>query len=224
MAKHESRITEKRREYQGGDAAEVVINWLNAPRVPEWEKARVRMIIALYRNMFGENAAAKDRFSGGDDRYWHEICNRHPLDRLGLKNALNKALSYYWMVPAVSMFGPWEQPSECIVSIIYKPAPGSRLARNPEEIRRSPMEQEPRGTGMHEVGAIRNVLDLMQSGSIFKVSRCSCGKFYFRKFSHQRFCSEKCRIAEFRTSDEARRKRNEYARKLYHLHKTGKVK
>jgi hypothetical protein len=59
---------------------------------------------------------------------------------------------------------------------------------------------------------------------ISKIAVCRCGKFYFRKFAHQRFCSQKCKLAEFRTNEEVRTKRNEYARKLYHLHKTGKVK
>ena len=77
---------------------------------------------------------------------------------------------------------------------------------------------------MREIGALFRALELIKSGLISKIKKCRCQKYYFKKFAHQRFCSQKCKLAEFRTNDVVREKRNEYARKLYHLHKTGKVK
>lgn len=75
-----------------------------------------------------------------------------------------------------------------------------------------------------DMNAVFDIAQLGSAGILERVRKCRCGKYHFQRFAHQRFCSEKCRIAEFRTSDEARQKRNDYPRKLYQLHKTKNVK
>ena len=124
------------------------------------------------------------------------------------------------MRPLLIVRGREDRPGQVIVGTDWIPAPGSRLYRAVSPDSRA----VDNGVRISESQAIKQTLDLIQSGYISRVLPCRCGKFFFQKFSHQRFCGGKCRVAEFRTSDEARRKRNEYARKLYHLHKSGKVK
>lgn len=212
MAKAESRIAEKQREYEGELGVEPLVVWLNAPHVPDSEKRRVSRVIALGMELSEHNPP-----EGASNEI---VAEHHKAERVALQTALNNALRYYRMVPTMTVMRP---PPGHMVYVNWKPAPGSRLARNirkPDELPRG----LPRGARMNEFQAIKFVLEVLERGLISKIGRCKCDSYYFRKFNHQRFCSEKCRIAEFRTSDEARRKRNEYARKLYHLHKTGKVK
>jgi len=130
----------------------------------------------------------------------------------------------------VIILGADGDPRKWSVFTSWRPLPGSKLSKNMWKATQhnwealSDSDFDLPGAQMGEAGAIKTALELIQSDLIWKVGRCKCGKFFFRKFSHQHFCSEKCRIANFRSTDEARAKRNEYARKLYHLHKTGKVK
>jgi hypothetical protein len=142
------------------------------------------------------------------------------------------------MRPAISIIGSDGKPDTWKILTFWTPVPGSLLQKNSakasahlmKEMKKHPerfwIDEETaiEGTQMGETGAIKIALSLIESGWIWKVGPCRCGKIFFRRFMHQRFCSEKCRIAEFRNSDDARAKRNEYARKLYHLHKSGKVR
>lgn len=51
-----------------------------------------------------------------------------------------------------------------------------------------------------------------------------CGRWMYARFSHQRFCSGKCREREFKSSDEWKAKRRDKAREYYRLHKKANVK
>lgn len=59
---------------------------------------------------------------------------------------------------------------------------------------------------------------------VTRIRECSCGKWLFARFSHQRFCSAKCRERSFKSSPEWKAYRREKAREYYRLHKSGKVK
>lgn len=76
----------------------------------------------------------------------------------------------------------------------------------------------------NEFAAVEAVLHLVRIEKIGKVKRCRCGLWFFARFGHVRFHSPKCRQQEHRSSPAYKAKRNEYARKLYHLHHSGKVK
>jgi len=60
-----------------------------------------------------------------------------------------------------------------------------------------------RGGGLSEAGAVFAILSVFRQPEGWRrIAKCDCGKYYFRRFSHQRFCSEKCRLKEFHSSDE----------------------
>jgi hypothetical protein len=72
-----------------------------------------------------------------------------------------------------------------------------------------------------ESGAVLDLLSVFREpGSWWRVSQCHCGRYYFRRFRHQRFCSEACRVKEFRSSEEWKAHRRNKAREYYWLHKT----
>jgi len=122
------------------------------------------------------------------------------------------------------------------LSVSWVPAPDSELERNSKAVTHSgrgsvgKKRNDLPGVHLDELDVLLHALELVKTRTIWKIAVCQpgranrCGKWFFKKFRHQQFCSEKCRISAFRDSDEARAKRNEYARNLYHLHKSGSVK
>jgi hypothetical protein len=79
-------------------------------------------------------------------------------------------------------------------------------------------------TDYDETNAIFDLATLSGAGLLPQLRLCRCDTFFFQKFSHQRFCSTKCRLDEFRSSPDVKAKRNAEARRIYHLRKAGKVK
>ena len=64
----------------------------------------------------------------------------------------------------------------------------------------------------------------MMPNDIKKLRECACSKWFYARFSHQRFCSSKCRERAFRSSEVWKAYRRRKAREYYQLHKSGKVK
>jgi len=57
-----------------------------------------------------------------------------------------------------------------------------------------------------------------------KVRECSCGRWFFVKFSHQKFCSARCRDKANKSSPQWKEYRRKKAREYYWLHKNRNVK
>jgi hypothetical protein len=75
-----------------------------------------------------------------------------------------------------------------------------------------------------EVSAIADLAKLAERDLLGHLKECSCGKWIWVRFSHQRFCSSKCRERNFRSSEKWKEQRRQKAREYYRLHKSGKVK
>jgi hypothetical protein len=227
MAKQQSRILETRREYQGEKDAESLVNWLNnttdyegKERIIDVVRRFLELHAYLSKELVTPSTPAKNAASATQ-----VFAKKH--------NLLNDALSRYQIVPQMQLSLPaGGKPSGFRVEIYWGAARGSKLSQDMRRAHWAKKNSRPASDGhsvfpgaqMEEVGAFMAALNLINSGLVSKISRCRCDKFFFLRFSHQRFCSEKCRIAEFQNSDKARQKRNEYARKLYNLHKSGKVR
>ena len=84
------------------------------------------------------------------------------------------------------------------------------------------------GTGWpksyNEMGAVYDLSALADLELIHRIGTCICGKWFFAKFSHQRFCSTACRELAFRSSPEQQEVRRKRAREYYRLHRSGKVR
>jgi hypothetical protein len=217
MSKRQSRIPEKQREYQGEDFVQPLINWFNLS--PDKEgRERVGTIMALYARLRNKRDLSKDD------------APRSPED---LEVKLNYFLRYFQLKPTIRTDKATDKPRGGPAFTGWEPVPGSQLAKNLKKAtarlktfaRASPeLCYKDDGTAiegvfMGEHDAIRIALRIIETGWFWQMGPCECGKIFFRRFKHQRFCSEKCRIADFRNSDEARRRRNEYARELYHAKK-----
>ena len=72
--------------------------------------------------------------------------------------------------------------------------------------------------------AIHNAIALAKIGLLGRVMSCGCGRWFFAKFAHQRFCSPRCRKKNHESSDEFKAARRAYMREYYRLKVSGKVK
>jgi hypothetical protein len=78
--------------------------------------------------------------------------------------------------------------------------------------------------GYDDVSAIADLAKLAEKDLLGHLRECLCGRWIWARFSHQRFCSAKCREREFRSSEKWKEHRRQKAREYYRLHKSGKVK
>jgi hypothetical protein len=141
--------------------------------------------------------------------------------------ALSKELQYYQTSPRVEFTTLSNDRGYTFLAPVYSvPVAGSAFARNMKKPVSEAVWKVATEAGMPhlESQVIQIMLDLFRSGDICTITRCPCGKFVFQRFSHQRFCSQKCRIADYRSSEEFRIGRNKRQRELYQLHKKNNVK
>ena len=228
MPKAKRRIPEIReiRIYQGEQAAGALVWWLN-DYPDEKVKTRIKRVIALYREAYElctETESPKLEWKNGD-WIFHETAETRKLD--ALNEALSKELDYYQTSPCVEFSTLSNDRGYTFVAPVYSvPVEGSAFARNekrtvPEAVWKATAAA---GRPNLESEVIQITLDLFRSGEICKITQCPCGKFVFQRFSHQRFCSQKCRIADYRSSEEFRLGRNKRQRELYQLHKRNNIK
>jgi hypothetical protein len=72
--------------------------------------------------------------------------------------------------------------------------------------------------------AAQSVVELTNKGLLDRLKECDCGRWFFSRFSHQNFCSDRCRKKRHETSEQFRASRREYMRRYYRLKASGKVK
>jgi hypothetical protein len=80
------------------------------------------------------------------------------------------------------------------------------------------------GRPVIESMAVHNVIELAKLGTLARLMTCACGRWFFAKFAHQKFCSTRCRKRNHESSEEFKAARRAYMRRYYHLKTSGKVK
>jgi hypothetical protein len=75
-----------------------------------------------------------------------------------------------------------------------------------------------------DANAVFDLAALAENELLTRLRKCTCGKWLFARFNHQRFCGAACREKEFRSSPTWKEYRRKKAREYYQLHKSGKVK
>ena len=74
-----------------------------------------------------------------------------------------------------------------------------------------------------EFEAVTGLLDLGLR-NMARIQFCECSRAYYQRFSHQKFCSEKCRLQHYAKADDWKAYRREKARQYYQLHTRKNVK
>lgn len=72
--------------------------------------------------------------------------------------------------------------------------------------------------------AVHNAIELARRGLLERIVPCDCGRWFFARFVHQRFCSTRCRKRHHARSETFKSARREYMRRYYRLKVSGKVK
>jgi hypothetical protein len=58
-----------------------------------------------------------------------------------------------------------------------------------------------------ESEAMEKVRRLDESGYLYRVRRCGCGRWFYAQFEHRKFCGEPCQKRDFRKTDQFREHR-----------------
>jgi hypothetical protein len=198
-----------------------VSNWLNNCLDTEG-KSRVLAIMDLLRDM---REVLQDPFVKKHAGTWSHY-DSHPLVKRfnASYNDLRSRLDRYTFTPFVippMIFGmTWTTQ--------WAPAAKTGQAKHEAAVMKSLKQEHLAATVLvfgSEIIGVQFVLRAVDSGALDRVALCGrCEKWFAKKFVHQAYCGEKCRIAHFRSTPAYREQRNEYARKLYLLQKTKNVK
>ena len=77
----------------------------------------------------------------------------------------------------------------------------------------------------YELIHVLNAAELARAGRISAVKECEhCHKWLFARFSHQRFCSDSCKENFHRFNEADKKRRREWAKNNYWLHKHKNIK
>jgi len=72
---------------------------------------------------------------------------------------------------------------------------------------------------LQESHAINDMVSLASQNLLQRVCKCECDTWFFARFSHQQFCSPRCRSRHQRQSPEFKALRRKYMRDYYQLQK-----
>lgn len=204
-----SHVQKPARRYSGEEQAENLIDWLSlgvwggkpAEKQPQGYSSVLR-ILDLWRELraLSEVSRKYERGEVVDATYTESPLYTERLEEL------QKVLFGYKFYP---MIFPWPGRS----SVSWFPAKGG-LKKN--------LDGWP--ASYNDSNAVFDIAQLADMDLLPRVQQCVCGKWFFARFAHQRFCSAKCRENTFHSSSEWKEYRRKKAREYYALHRSGKVK
>lgn len=158
-------------------------------------KARVRAVIDAIRTLLRAMEQNPDWFKNLDSAEDAEgVSAKCAPDVLDALDAVNVQLYKY---PTFSLIHP-DPKSKRLWSV------GEALAG---------------GQVIQEATAVHAAVRLADAGLLDRLQTCACGKWYFARFSHQRFCSPECRVTFWESSEERKEQKRKLARQYYMHHK-----
>jgi hypothetical protein len=187
--------------------ATLLIDWLNGSASEG--KVRIARLIDLVSQI--ESEILPELLTGPPVKTGNASRKKQHARSDDLRTSLDELLSYYHLSPQIYICkgsGGVGRPDRIEMAGGWRPAPGSKFER-----RHRPDD------GIGEAAALMFLLELIRYGHFSKLSRCRCGAFFFKRFSHQRFHKVQCRVEEFQAAG-GREARNAWARDNYwkHLH------
>jgi hypothetical protein len=202
MPKTRSHGTESGRARASERTAARVIAWVNEPS-EDGPRNRIRALLRDIRFLLDAWELVEDDEGGG----W---CIQRVKEKRASQawRRISRLFRRYSFFPFLMPFGP---------SLIQQWAP----IRGP--FGKFKGKWPPIAGRYTDNQAIFELTWLMPS-DIGRIRECVCGKWLYSKFSHQKFCSAKCREKAFRSSPEWMEYRRNKAREYYWLHKNKNVK
>jgi len=189
---------ERRREYSGEDQCRRLLEWLNDPA----SQPNRNTVLAILDTYF-ELKRGWEVTRGPDESRATYRGNQKEKEHLHHK--LESLCHRY-------MYHPYFYPCGFFVRSTWLPAKGRRGGAGA------------RLRYYDDSSAVLDISAIADLGLIDRLKKCTCGKWLFAKFEHQRFCSVKCREKAFRSDPTEKAKRREWARRYYWLQKNKNVK
>ena len=191
------------RDFSGEGLCRNLLKWLNADE-HDLPRRRIRQLLRNFRIVTTNWAEVADEDGGGALAFSgsHDAYKRAVKEIVGL-------LRHYKFSPIIWNFGP-----ALINQWTPRTGPSGRFTR-----RWPPVDGQ-----YDDVQAVYELTWLTRGEGINRIRECGCGKWFFRRFAHQRFCSSKCRDKANKSSPEWQEHRRRKAREYYWLHKTKNVR
>ena len=194
MSKHERHDRNKNREYTGEEHAARIVDLFNIHlRQDDWARTpQARESKERVQTIFASMSALMEQLRGPGS--WPK--NPAAMDENLVAHflELNFLLQDYVAIPALS-----------------------------------PTPDAPRGFAVHyipvgefppeELDAASALTHLALLDKLDRIQLCVCDRWYFVRFSHQKFCSEECRIRYWESSEERKSQKRAKAREYYQFHK-----
>jgi hypothetical protein len=219
MVKRRSHVTESKRTFSGESECVALVGWLNAGDSTK-EKARVIEIIDNFQFLRVKETQRRDELP-------RRKFNRSDFDDLcDAVNKLYHRLSRY-------SFHPFFVPQGAGVGVHWMPHGRRKYMQTEKKVPLYGLLPGSAGVAgsmlnrefsYDDTDAVFHLARLAEQGLLDRLKRCRCGRWMFARFSHQRFCSSKCREQEFRSSSDWKEHRRKKAREYYWLHKTKNTK
>jgi hypothetical protein len=197
---HVLRRNRRPRRYKFESASYWLIHWLN--NVGDRKaRSRVASVLEDIKQLSRLGALERLPVASLNPRRPELIGDKSQLSNLAersqLSRSLNRMLSRYWMHPLFERRGAkayvsWTSPTDKKLKIPV--LAGGDFGE----------------FTFGEADAVSGVLHLAQQGVENRVMTCKCGKWFYAKFSHQRFCGTPCQMRTFRKTDEFRANRRKY--------------
>src|ERR1700751_1683266 len=177
------RKNKRRRRYPGEDQASLLVRWLN--HVHDEPKARVTTLIETGKELIGlrfldeSPTASINPYGKGVTGSPSAFANSRRVAKL--VRTINRTLATFKMFPRYgrALGSSWR------VSWVHTSNSHRRYIRvyaggNSDEI--------PFGEG----DAVSSVLHLAEQGRLSQMRKCPCGKWFYARFIHQKFCATPC--------------------------------
>jgi hypothetical protein len=193
--------TERNREFSGESDCRHLLGWLNENK-HDLPRRRIRGLLRNFRIVITNWVEVRDE-DGGALKY--------AGSRVAYKKALaeiSKVLRRYKFSPIIWNFGP-----RLINQWRPRSGPGGKFARR----------WPPADSKYDDVQAVYELTWLTGDKGIEQIRECNCGKWFFRRFAHQKFCCARCRDKANKSLPESLEYRRRKAREYYWLHRTKNV-
>ena len=200
MPKHRSHDRKKSRTFWGEQVAGPVLHWLNAPL----QSGPGLSTLALKRS--------KNRVLQIIS-YMREL--QEPTMQIGVASKVSSIGQRYEPVGLNRMLTGYTSSPRIFTDEAFLPEEGQRWVLGKYISGRHPPE---------ELCAVEAIIILAEKNRLDKLQVCGCGKWYFVKFSHQKFCSTGCRVRFWESSAERMEQKRESARQNYVYNKVHRGK
>lgn len=219
MPRPESHVSERKRTFSGESECDSLLDWLNSGDSTRG-KAQVVEIIDSFHYLRTQERSQRESSSprkssrANTDGLWEGV------------NKLHRHLSKY-------AFHPFFIPTGSATEVHWIPLGRKKYMHMNKKVPLSWLVGGTAGVAgfmlnrefdYDATDAVFNLTRLAEQGLLDRLKRCRCGLWVFARFSHQRFCSSKCREQEFRSSTGWKEHRRKKAREYYRLHKTRNIK